>query len=203
MRLGARRDEVVRGVDAPPVDLESGPVHESRVTVDELDVVLAREVDVLVAAHSLDDLSLAGDQGREVDRGRLGTDAREAPHARAVARLGRGEQRLGGNAADVHACAADRRALDHRHTELSAARGDRGRERAAARPDDRQVVVELIAGGSVAHNGQVAATAVAAVVGHQQGLESMRRHAATCSALSSSSARPSASSSATRGSAIR
>lgn len=201
VRLGTRSDEILRGVDSPPVDLEAGPVDEARVALDELDGVLAREIDVLVLAHPLDDLPLAGDQIRELDRARLGSDAREAVQLRAVACLGRRKQRLGGNATDVHARPADRPALDHRHAQLPAARGDRRRKRAAPRPDDRQVVVEVPTPGPRAVDGRIAGGD--AVVGHQQGLESVRRQAATCSALSSSSARPSASSSATRGSAIR
>jgi hypothetical protein len=67
-----------------------------------------------VPAHRLDDLALTGDQGGEVDGACLGRDAGNAADAGAMARLGRGQQRLGGNAADVHARAADRAAVDDR-----------------------------------------------------------------------------------------
>jgi hypothetical protein len=186
VRLGTGGDEIVLSLDPPTIDVQGGAVEEARAAVEELDGVLVGEVDVLLLAHPLDDLALATDQRREVDRPGLSRDPGEAIHARPVARLGRRQQRLGRDAADVDARPADRAALDHRHTELAPSRRDRPGERTAARPDDRQVV------------------AVAVVVGppHQQGL-SMRRHAATCSALSSSNARPSASSCATRSSAIR
>jgi hypothetical protein len=51
-----------------------------------------------------------------------------------------GQQRLGRDAANVDAGAADGAALDQQHAQLSAPRRDRGRERTATRPDDRQVV---------------------------------------------------------------
>ena len=143
MRLGARGDEIVRGLDAPAVDVQGGPVDEARVAVEELDAVLVREVDVLVAGacastiSRLPAISAAKSTGPASVR-----DAGEAGSRGAMARLGRRQQRLGRDAADVHARPADRAALDHRHAQLAAARCDRRRERAAARADDRQVVVE-------------------------------------------------------------
>ncbi len=60
-----------------------------------------------------------------------------------MAGFGGGEQGLGGDAADVHAGAADDAALDHHHAQISAPRRDRRGEGAAARADDGQVVAEL------------------------------------------------------------
>ena len=157
MGLGAGGDEVVSGVDPLPVDIERGPVDEGGAALDELEAVLGGEVDVLLLSHRLDDLALAGDQRGEVDRARVGGDPREPALPRPMARLGRGQQRLGRDAANVHARAADGAALDHRQAQVQAPRGDGGRERSAAGPDDDQVVrrhsaalgVDPAAGGDV------------------------------------------------------
>ena len=68
MRLGAGRDEIVRRLDALAVNVQGGPIDEASAAIDELDVVLVREVEVLLLAYPFDDLALACDQHREVDR---------------------------------------------------------------------------------------------------------------------------------------
>ena len=100
----------------------------------ELRVIMVERgvVDVLVLAQLTDDLVLGGDQLSHVHGARIGRDAGEASVCGAVAGLRRGQQRLGRDAADVHARPADHAALNHDHPQLATPRGDRGRERAAA-----------------------------------------------------------------------
>jgi hypothetical protein len=257
--LGTGGDEVVRGLDAAPVDLKRWPFDEPGAAADDLEAILSREVHILLLAHRLDDLALAGDERREVDRLSLRGDAWKSPLACPPAGLGRGKQRLRRDTADVHAGPANGVAFDHHDAQVSASSGDGGRERATAGTDDGQVVVVGIGVGAVA--GARLDDALAPVPGPVQrsrdlrrrraiGIErrasgapvnvdiasprrferarhvlrtrrarhtgdpqlrphrqhtppSMRRQAATCSALSESSARTSVSSCVTRSSATR
>ena len=68
---------------------------------------------------------------------------------------GGGEERLGGDAAAVHACAADDAALDDGSLEAALHRVERGAVAADARADDDEVVVVIVRGDLHGHRAVV------------------------------------------------
>ena len=112
-RHGARCDDHVGCRDRLPAAVRRGHFHLAILqqlagTVQRRDLV-AFEEEADAAGELFDDLVLAADHRRDVDRSALGRDAVHVEMLRQVPELlGRIEQRFGRNAADVEARAAER-----------------------------------------------------------------------------------------------
>ena len=123
VRLGAGGDEVMRGLDAPSVDVQCRPFDEACVAADELEAVLGRKVHVLLLPHRLDDLALAGDQRREVDGARVVV----IPGNRCCRRASGPRPRRAAPWTGCSRCSRTSRrrvAFDHHDAQVPAARGD-------------------------------------------------------------------------------
>jgi hypothetical protein len=129
------------GTDLAPIDRHGGGAGEVRFTVDDLEAVAVGKIDVLVLTHVSDQVVLLRDQRRQIDGTHVGRKPGERVRTSRVIRLRGGQQRFGWDAADVHAGATNRAALDHEHPGTQAAPVNRRRERAATRTDDHQVVI--------------------------------------------------------------
>ena len=113
---------------------------DSRRGLDIVDLVLAQQ-----EAHALGELvgglAAARDHALEIEANLAGFDAMFLGRtANRFHRLGRIEQRLGGNTSPVEADAAGQVAFDHGHAHFKLAGADRGDITAGTRADDHKIV---------------------------------------------------------------
>ena len=101
-----------------------------------------RDVGVLGLSQSSDQLVLLLDQRSQINAPGEGGDPGEGIGQCDLAGAGSGQQRLGRDAPDVHAGAADGAVLDHQHRPAGLASGDSGRHGCPAGAHHRQIEFE-------------------------------------------------------------
>ena len=159
-----------RAVLADEVDLDLLAAVEPAAALDELDLVLLDQAHEALG-QAVDDLAAALGDDREVDRGLAGRDAEVVRLLDLGVEVGRLEHRLGRDAADVEAGAADLVLVDEGDLESQLPSPERGRVAAGAGAQDDEVeAVRRSDGhgsaGSVHGLGGAAAEGLVGAAGH-------------------------------------
>lgn len=126
----------------PPVDGHGVGVDKAGPTGDDLEPVGLHEVGVLLLAQGGDQVVLLGHEGGQVHRASRRGDASEGVVAGRPVGLPGPQQRLGGNAADVHARAPEGARLDQGHPVARLGALDGCREGRRSGPEYQQVIVD-------------------------------------------------------------